>query len=292
MTRSELPSRVGAAWRPPLVQWLEWLRAGGISPNTIETRIYHVALLATSVGGRGPFQLTAEDLGEWMAARPRARETLRSMRATLRSFYGWAHSSGLVEADPARLLRRVPAAQPRPRPASDDVVADALAHADDRQYLMIMLGARHGLRRAEIAQVHSRDVLRDVDGWALVVHGKGDKERVVPLLDDVSCALRECGDGWVFPNGKGSHITPAHVGVLLRRVLPTGVTAHQLRHRFASQAYHRTHDIRAVQELLGHASVATTQRYTATSGATLRAAVQAADALVGRPRPYLGAVGA
>lgn len=206
-----------------------------------------------------------------------SRETLRSYRAAFRSFYGWGHAIGLTGHDPARLLRKVPATIGLPRPASEDVVSIALAGAPDRVWLMLMLGSRHGLRRGEIAVVSTRDLRVDGHDWSLLVHGKGGKDRIVPLLLGVARMIRDRPPGWVFPNGLGGHLSPAHVGKLLARAMAHQATPHQLRHRFASKSYQATNDIRAVQELLGHSSVATTQRYTAVADGALRRAIQSAS---------------
>jgi integrase/recombinase XerC len=83
--------------------------------------------------------------------------------------------------------------------------------------------------------------------------------------------------GWLFPTGFGGHITPDAVGRLVSRILPDGWTMHTLRHRFATRAYRRgTHNLRAVQVLLGHESIATTERYLAVDDAEIRAAMVAA----------------
>lgn len=248
-------------------------------PTSLALRRYQLGRLAADHADRSPWSMESTDLAAWLTARGWSVETVRSHRSAVRSFYGWAHAAGLCETDPSRLLRKVPPARHRPRPAPEDAVLDALAAADDRVYLMVMLGARQGLRRGEIAVVHSDDVIRqDAGVWSLLVHGKGGKDRLVPLLPDVARALRDRPAGWTFPSSRtGSHLTPHYVGLLITRVLPAGLTPHQLRHRFASAAYQRTGDIRSVQELLGHASVATTQFYTQTAPAAHRAAVQAAD---------------
>ena len=82
----------------------------------------------------------------------------------------------------------------------------------------------------------------------------------------------------MFTSPAGGHLTPGHVGKLIGRALPDGVTAHMLRHRCATAAYAGTRDLRAVQELLGHARPETTAAYVATPGEAIRAAVAAAAA--------------
>jgi len=103
----------------------------------------------------------------------------------------------------------------------------------------------------------------------------------VPLLPHTAATLRSLPAGWFFPNGRGGHLTPAHTGKLLRIALSGSaeagrVTGHQLRHRFATRAYLATGDLLSVQQLLGHASPATTQRYVLGDSARRRAVAAAA----------------
>lgn len=263
-------------WQEAIKDWTDWMRAGGVSVAALQLREYQLRRFAAAMAGRDPWLVSQDEIAGWLAGHGWSLETLRSYRSAIRSFYAWATDNGLILADPARGLRKVAPGKGRPRPAPEAVVAKALRLADDRVHLMLSLGAFGGLRRAEIAQVNTKDLIEGADGWSLMVHGKGGKDREVPLLDEIAEAIRDSRPGWIFPNVQGGHLTPAHVGVLMRRALGSGVTAHQLRHRFASVSYQATKDIRAVQELLGHTSVATTQRYTAVADNALRNAVRAA----------------
>jgi site-specific recombinase XerD len=115
----------------------------------------------------------------------------------------------------------------------------------------------------------------DIGEGSLRVTGKGDRTRVIPLHPTLEAAL-EGLDGWAFPGRfNGGHVSADKVGKTLSRLLGPGWTAHTLRHRFASRAHAADRDIRAVQELLGHAKLETTQRYTAIPDGALRAAVMA-----------------
>jgi integrase/recombinase XerC len=80
----------------------------------------------------------------------------------------------------------------------------------------------------------------------------------------------------MFPGAEDGHLTPQHVGKLMARALPDHWTAHTLRHRFATRAYRGSRNLRAVQVLLGHSSVATTERYTAVEDDEIRAAMMSA----------------
>jgi site-specific recombinase XerD len=263
-------------WNESIKAWCEWLIAGGLARGTVDLRRYQLIRFGQDHGRRTTWDLSPADLGSWMAGHGWGLESLRSYRSALRSFYGWAHASGYVSQDPARLLRPLKRTRPRARPAPEDVIDSALQRADPRGWLLLMLGSREGLRRGEMAVIHrDRDLLRTRSGWSLIVHGKGSKDRIVPLRAEVAMAILATPPGWLFPNGHGGHLTPGHVSVLLRRALGTA-TAHQLRHRFGTVTYRRTHDLRAVQELLGHASVATTQLYIAVDDDELRRVMEAA----------------
>lgn len=145
-------------WGAHIESWLSWLRAGDSPATTLEQRRYQLTRIARDFAGRCPWTLDVGDLADWLSSHSWARETLRSYRSALRSFYGWAHVTGMISSDPSRLLRRVPATMGVPRPAPESVITDALARSSDRVWLMIMLGSRHGLRRGEIAKVSTRDL--------------------------------------------------------------------------------------------------------------------------------------
>jgi integrase/recombinase XerC len=165
-----------------------------------------------------------------------------------------------------------------PRPTPDHAWQSALACADARTTLMLRLAGEAGLRRGEVSRVHTRDLLESGGGAQLVVHGKGGKERVVPITDSLADAIRhDHRDGWLFPNRNGGHLTAYHVGALVVRVLPDGWTMHTLRHRFSSRAYRGTRNLRAVQMLLGHSSISTTERYCAVDDSEIRAAMESAS---------------
>ena len=220
--------------------------------------------------------VTVDEMTEWLSRPGWSTDTRRSQLSALRSFYGWAHASGRISTNPSRLLPRIRHSQHRARPAPDSAVKLALIASDARVRLMLMLAARQGLRRGEIAQVHSSDLFEDLVGWSLVVHGKGRKDRVVTLAGDVADMLRALPAGWAFPGLTNGHLSDGHVGVLMARALPGKLTAHTLRHTFATRAYQATGDLLAVQELLGHVSPETTRIYVAVADGSLRRAVEAA----------------
>lgn len=119
-----------------------------------------------------------------------------------------------------------------------------------------------------------RDLRRDLLGWSLVVHGKGARERAIPLHDDIADRVIAAGPGWLFPSDRSAsgHLSASRAGTLISQALK-GWPSHSLRRRFATKINAETHDLRAIQKLLGHADLSTTQRYVGTDSAQLRAAV-------------------
>jgi integrase len=262
--------------------WLLWLESSRKPATTLYLRGYHLRRFSQHHRDRSPWEITDDDAARWLTSFDWAVETTRSYLASLRSFYSWAHAKGLILANPIALLPAITPPAGKPRPAPEQVFRNALLTAlqanDRRLWLMLMLAGTEGLRRGEICQVHTNDVELDTadGGWNLRVHGKGRKIRIVPLIDELSREIRRMPPGFLFPGRIDGHLSPAYVGKLISAALPEGITAHPLRHRFAGKAYELERDIRAVQELLGHTSVRTTQIYTPVPVGALRSAVHAA----------------
>jgi integrase len=175
-------------------------------------------------------------------------------------FYGWAQGTGRMEGNPAESLPSIRAMAPNPRPTPDFAYRRALLAGDQRAVLMLRLAADCGLRRGEVAQVHSRDLEQDLGGWSLVVHGKGGKIRVVPLPASLAEQLLALPQGYCFPGQDSGHLSPQWVGTVIGRLLG-GYGMHSLRHRFATLSYMSDHDVFTLQAVLGHSSSETTRRY-------------------------------
>lgn len=264
-------------WEHLVTSYMRWLAASKQPPTTQKLRSYHLRRFAVETDLQ-PREVTEAHLLDWLAKPGWSKATARSYRTTFRSFFRWAAKNSIVPVDVAEDLPTISVAPGVPRPAAEEaVVAGIQSAVDDRTRLMVRLAAESGLRCREIALVQTQDVGRDVDGYFLRVHGKGDKDRVVPLTVSLASQLLENPPGYVFPGRVDGHLSAAYVSKLVSRALPEGVTAHPLRHRFASVAYQGTGgDIRAVQELLGHSSVATTQIYTKVPDGAKRRGVLAA----------------
>jgi integrase/recombinase XerC len=273
------------SWAPLIDDYLTSLAAAGQRRATLELRRDHLNRIARGIGC-APAVVTAELLVDWFGQQTHWKlETRRGYRNAARKFFQWAYKTGRLPVDLSDALPVVRQIMPPPRPTPDDIWRQALAGANARTTLMLRLAAEAGLRRGEVAQVHTHDVLDGIDGARLVVHGKGGKDRVLPISDQLADTLRRGAaghtpgapaQGWLFPNASGAHITALYVGLLVADALPGHWTMHSLRHRFGSRAYRGTRNLRAVQVLLGHASIATTERYTAVDDSEIRAAMVAA----------------
>lgn len=264
-------------WAQAISEWHDWLRAADRPPTTRYLRDYQLRRFASQHADLRPEDITLDVLTDWLGGQRWSTETRRSYRAALRSFFGWAHLTGRLEANPAGLLPPIKRAEGLPRPTPLKIVGEAMANAPPRTRLMVVLAVRQGLRRGEIARVHKDDLTADLHGWSLRVHGKGRRERVVPLDDDVARLIFEWPrDGHLFPGKVDGHLSPARVGELVSGVLGPGWATHSLRHRFATMAYAGARDLFAVQALLGHQSPETTKRYVELPLDSLREAVKAA----------------
>ncbi|HEU4360478.1 MAG TPA: tyrosine-type recombinase/integrase [Mycobacterium sp.] len=250
------------SWRRAVDDYLLVLAAGGQRPATLRLR---KANLCTAARGLrcAPAEVTAEKLVNWLGRQQHlSPEGRKSYRSTLRGFFVWMYEVGRMPIYIGDALPKVRVPQAPPRPASDHAWEAALSNADPRTEIMLRLAGEAGLRRGEIAQVHTRDLM-DAGVPRLVVHGKGGKQRIVPISNHLAFLIRGIGEGWVFPNGAGGHLTADRVGRLVADALPGDWTAHTLRHRYATRTFRGSRNLRAVQTLLGHASILTTERYVA-----------------------------
>lgn len=261
-------------WRKNIEGWTDTLRAAGLSAQTIKSRRYKMVHLAALLMPSGPEDVTTEQIVQVFARQQWKPETRKAYRNTISSFFRWLHKSGRRSDDPSLDVPRVKKPHAHPRPCPDRYIAVAMEMATSSERLMIRLGAECGLRRGEIARVHSDDVVADSAGRSLIVRGKGDKQRIVPLPDDLAGIIMDAR-GYLFPGRFGGHVEESYIGDHISRLLPDGYAAHTLRHRFATTAYAATHDLFVVAELLGHESVETTEHYVAMPDGRLREATAA-----------------
>jgi integrase/recombinase XerD len=242
-------SQPAAGPSDPVAQFLRGLEVRGASPATRRSYGSDLAQLTEWLDARG-LALEALDRGAVRAyaaelgGRGYAPATLARKLSSMRSFCRFLTARGVLAVDPAQYLpgprrrRRLPHAL---RPAEVDAVCDAVVGADpfalrDRLIFELLYGC--GLRSQELVDLNRADV--HARYGELLVRGKGGKMRMVPLGDEAAAA---------------------------------GVTAspHMFRHAYATHMLEHGADLRAIQELLGHSSVSTTQIYTHVSGAHLKA---------------------
>lgn len=268
--------QVTNSWEDVIEAWCEALRAGGVPSTTMRTRREHVQRCARAGGWSSPEAVTGEGLVRWFSRQTWAPETRRSHRNTHRAFWAWMIRTGRREDNPADALPKVKATAGVPRPVDEIAYSRAVHDAAPRVRLILRCAAEVGLRRAEIAQIHRRDLIQDLGGYSLIVHGKGDRPRVVPLPGGLASLIREQVERWgyMLPGDDAGHLSPRYVGKLATRVLPDDWTLHSLRHRFATRAYQLDRDVFTVQQLLGHASPATTRRYVALDTSGMRSTVE------------------
>lgn len=251
---------------PLITAWTVHLQSRHLSPATVRIRTYHLRRLARHT----PLEdVTLDVLEQVLAAHADyAPETAKSLRSSWRGFYQWAHRTGRLPTDPTVGLAPIRIPVTVPRIAPDDEIARAIASAPMRERAMLQLGRLACLRLSEIATLHTDD---RQDAWLHVI-GKGSKQRRLYLHPDVAATLDEIqrvqGSGWYFP-GQYGHLHPQSVHKLIVRAC--GHNPHSLRHAGATAAYNATRDLRAVQQMLGHSSMAVTQRYLHCDDAGLRA---------------------
>lgn len=261
-------------WRKSIEGWTDTLRAAGLSAQTIKSRRYKMVHLAALFMPSGPEDVTTEQIVQVFARQQWKPETRKAYRNTISSFFRWLHKSCRRSDDPSLDVPRVKKPHAHPRPCPDKYITAAMEKATAAEKLMIRFGAECGLRRGEIARVHSDDVVADSAGHSLIVRGKGDKQRIVPLPDDLAAIVMDA-NGYLFPGRFGGHVEESYIGDHISHLLPDGYAAHTLRHRFATTAYAATHDLFVVAELLGHESVETTEHYVAMPDGRLREATAA-----------------
>jgi integrase/recombinase XerC len=246
--------------RTLIKEWQNWLKAGSVSPKSIQLYSRYVNKFAETVD-----LSTAEsvDIIKWMNSHSNwMPETRRSARSAVRSFYMWMLEYDYRIDNPALKTRAIKLAPRVPKIASDNDFEYALSRANERDRLAILLAGYAGMRRAEIAGLHAKDI----EDEYLRIKGKGGKIRIIPLHPVLEEVLQDFRgrDEYIFTDhNTGEPLSPEAMGKRISRLLPPGISAHKLRHRFATKIYKNTHDLRSLQTILGHQSISTTERYVA-----------------------------
>jgi len=263
-----------AAYRRDLGAFRTWAERGGVTePAAVDRILLRRYLAYVSTSGL-------------------SRRTAARRASALRRYFGWLHRSGAVAADPTRGLSapkgegRLPTVVRRgdlerllePPAGDDDVTA-----VRDQAVVELLYGS--GLRVGELCALGPGDV--DLPRRQLVAWGKGSKQRQVPMsepsVDAIeawlaygrpSMATAQSPGDALFLNKRGKRLTPRDVRRILDRRAASPTHPHALRHTYATHLLDGGADLRAVQELLGHGDLSTTQLYTHVSKERLRAVHQ------------------
>jgi integrase/recombinase XerC len=248
-----------------------WQRNAGQSTATITARVGALRRLR-SAAGRPLLEITADDLTDWQLGMTHlGMQSIATYVNHVRGFYRWAKRYGHVPADPAADVLEPPRVQhgvPRPIPGEQLKVALRCATPQMRAWLALM--AFCGLRCMEVVGLQRHQILETAEVPVLVIEGKGGKTRTVPVPAVVLDALRALAlpaEGPVFISAaSGRPYSPNRMSQKVSTYLSgLGIasTAHKLRHYYGTAAYQLSGgDIRLTQDLMGHASPATTQIYT------------------------------
>jgi len=296
-------------------RWRAWLwgerRA---SPHTVDAYGRDIAgflsFLAEHLGGPPSIAdlatLTPGDFRAWLARRGAeglSRTAQGRALSTLRTFFRWMDREGLAHNPALAQVRGPRPPKAVPKALTEEEARELLVTAAEAQdeawlakrdvaLLTLLYGA--GLRLGEALSLTQADAPTQ---GALVVTGKGNKQRVVPVLPVVAeavavyraaCPYTLGANDSLFVGQRGGPLNPGVAQRQVRRLrdllgLPEGATPHALRHSFATHLLSRGGDLRTIQELLGHASLSTTQRYTAVDTEHLKQVYRAAHPRAGRP---------
>ncbi|GAA0866087.1 site-specific tyrosine recombinase XerD [Sphingopyxis soli] len=269
---------------PLIDRFLEMMAAErGASRNTLAA--YRRDLVQAAELVRGSLERAgADDLRALMAEyRSLAASSAARKLSALRQFFAFLLDEGERGDNPALDIARPATRRPLPRILTHDDVERLFAQAGEaaageappanavRMLLLLELLYGSGLRASELVSLPRRAVAGGRE--FLIIRGKGDKERLVPLSDRARAALDRWlplladGSPWLFPSGK-AHLTRVRLFQMLRELAaragidPTAISPHVLRHAFATHLLEGGADLRALQLMLGHADIATTEIYT------------------------------
>jgi integrase/recombinase XerC len=256
----------------------------GLSANTRESYRRDLAALAAMAGNTPLEKIGAQQIRRFIAqqhSRGLSGKSLARMLSAWRGFFGWLTRRHGLAANPCAGMRAPKSAKALPKSLSPDVAAQLLdTHVESalllRDQAMFELLYSSGLRLAELVSLDLPDA-RSIAAGEIEVTGKGAKTRVVPVGSHAAAAvaawlkeragLARNDEPALFLNLHGGRLSPRSVQTRLRlfaqrQGIAGNVHPHMLRHSFASHVLQSSGDLRAVQEMLGHASISTTQVYT------------------------------
>jgi integrase/recombinase XerC len=268
--------------------FLRHLRERNASPHTIKAYAGDLTLFAAYAGSRGWKQIDHIAVRGFLSQlydKGLSKPSVARALAAVRSLYRWLAREGVVQQNPAKLVAtpKLPKKLPRvPTIEEMNSVIDGgmpeVAAFPERDRLMFELLYGCGIRNSELTGINLGDIRLSAE--AILIRGKGKKERYVPFGDSVKAALavylpertklleetRKRSNALLI-NRRGGALTTRSVGRIIKTIavakgLSPDVHPHTLRHAFGTHMLEEGADLRAIQELLGHERLATTQRYT------------------------------
>lgn len=232
----------------------------GLADATIQRRTWTLTAFATTITPRPVNDATTVDVEMFIAART-APATRRALLGDLRAFYRWAISRELLDRDPTGPIEAPKVPKRLATPLSRDELALAWSTAGHTMRCILGLGSMAGLRVSEMAALRMSDV--DLEHRILIVRsGKGGVDRALPISERLAELLRHAGPDKAVPYTSGESVSRA----IRRHFRRLGIVhrPHDLRHAFATECARVTGgNMVKVAQLMGHSSIATTQRYVA-----------------------------
>lgn len=269
---------------PLIASYLTQLKAEGKSPATIEARYWFLTAVDADLA-HGICDVLPEEIAAYMAYEHWSPWTRATYFGHLAGFYAYAvDHDPRMGYNPMAGMKRPPGGHGLPKPTTDEELAYAWANSDDWWKLVIALASYGGLRRAEIAVRDRDDINAD---WIRVEHGKGDQTRLVPTHPQVWELVESAPTGRLLRGVFGRPVPAQRLGMLARAHFDAiglpGMHLHGLRHYFATKLVLCGVNLMVVKELLGHATLATTQRYVHITEGQRRLAVNSLPSLNGHP---------
>ncbi len=275
-----------------VADFLRYLREKNSSPHTIKAYTGDLANFVAYAGARGWKEIDHIAIRGFLSQlyeKGLSKTSVARSLAAVRSLYRWLAQEGVVDQNPAKLVAtpKLPKKLPRvPTIEEMNFVLDGnmpeTAAFPERDRLMLELLYGCGIRNSELTGINLDDIRLSAE--AILIRGKGKKERYVPFGDSVKIALAaylparqallgearkqsKLAATALLINHRGGRLTTRSVGRIIKKIavskgLSPDVHPHTLRHAFGTHMLEEGADLRAIQELLGHERLATTQRYT------------------------------
>lgn len=268
--------------------FLRTLRERNSSPHTIKAYAGDLYNFSTYIGSRewrNIDHLTIRGFLSQLYEKKLEKASIARSLAAVRSLYRWLAQEGVVEQNPAALVStpKLPKKLPRvPTIEEMNSILDGempeVAVFPERDQLMFELLYGCGIRNSELVGIQTEDIRLSAE--AILIRGKGKKERYVPFGDSVKFALarylparqqllgkKKKATQSLLLNQRGGGLTTRSVGRIIKKIavakgLSPDVHPHTLRHAFGTHLLEEGADLRAIQEMLGHERLSTTQRYT------------------------------